>query len=259
MHRLKFMLIIMLFGLSILVPGCGTEQKKVTFITVSAAASLTDLLQEMKAKFEKENPGSEIVLNFGASGVLQKQIQQGAPADIFISASGEYMDQLEKQDLLLAGSRQNILENELVLITPKEDTLSGFQELVGEKVGQLAIATPESAPVGKYAREVLLSLGLWDSVESKVVYAKDARQVLTFVESGNVPAGIVYRTDAAGSEKATIVVAAPPGSHAPIVYPVAVVKSSSESQLAQKFVDYILSKDGLAVCEKYGFKIAGSD
>ena len=227
-----------------------------TELTVSAAASLTDAMNAVQPLYEQENPEIKLVYNFGSSGSLQQQIEQGAPVDLFISAAPKQMNALEEKELLLSGTRQDLLKNEMVLIVPKgESTVKSFEDLTAETVEKIAVGEPESVPAGKYAEEVLTSLNLQETVQQKQVYAKDVRQVLTYVESGNVDAGIVYSSDAKISDKVEIVAAAPAESHAPIVYPAAVLKNSKNPEVAENFIQFISGEKAGGVFEGYGFGI----
>lgn len=223
-------------------------------IIVSAAASLKNAMSEIETMYEGENAGIDLTFNFGSSGSLQKQIEQGAPADLFFSAGKSQVDSLEEKNLLLADTRKDVLLNELVLVAGKDDTkITGFDDL--KKAEKIGIGTPESVPAGKYAKEALTSMKLWDSLESKFVQAKDVTQVLTYVESGNVEAGLVYKSDTVGSDKVKIVASAPADSHSPIIYPAAVIAATKNPAEAKAFMDYLSSGEAQKVFEKYGFKI----
>jgi molybdate transport system substrate-binding protein len=223
-------------------------------LTVSAAASLQDAMKEIQPIYEAENPNITITYNFGSSGSLQQQIEQGAPADVFLSAAPKQMNALQEKDLLLEGTRQDLLKNSIVLVVPKEATgLANFKELETEKASKIAIGEPESVPAGQYSKEVLTSLNLFESLRSKFVFAKDVRQVLTYVETGNVDAGLVYATDAKVSDRVKVAATAPEDTHAPIIYPVAVLKDSPNPEAAKEFVEFLTSDRAKAVFEEYGF------
>ncbi len=223
-------------------------------LTVSAASSLTDTLPPIKKLYEQQNPEVSITYNFASSGSLQRQIQQGAPADVFISASTSKMDALQEEGFLSQGSRKDLLQNQVVLIVPKSNTtISDFKDLTGAEVQKISIGEPNSVPAGKYAKEVLTNTGIFQQVESKTVFAKNVRQVLTYVETGNIDAGMVYTTDAKSSNKAKIVAVAPADSHSPVVYPVAVIKDSKNATAAKEFVEFLSSKAASQVFVKNGF------
>ena len=244
---------------SAMVWGCGKEKPDASAqpvnLIVSAASSLQDASAELKTIFEKQNQNVTITYNLAASGTLQKQIEEGAPADLFISAGKVQMDALSQKGLIAEDSRKDLLGNELVLIAGKDSNLRVFEDMNGESVRKIGIGTPETVPAGKYAKETLTALKLWDQLQPKMVLAKDVRQVLTYVETGNVDAGLVYRTDAAASSNIKIVAAAPAGSSAPIIYPMAVIKSTRHQQEAEAFAAFLKSDDAVQVFEKYGFKV----
>ncbi|MED1865819.1 molybdate ABC transporter substrate-binding protein [Fictibacillus nanhaiensis] len=230
----------------------ASNVKKVE-LTVSAAASLQDALTEVAKKFEKEHPHVEIIYNFGASGALQHQISKGAPVDLFFSAAEDKFDQLVQEGMIEENKGIDLVGNDLVLVIPKdsEGEIKGFQDL--NKVEKLSIGTPETVPAGNYAKETLKNLNLWDDVEKKIVYAKDVRQVLTYVETDNVDAGIVYKTDALISPKVDVVATASEDTHAPIIYPVGVIKESSHIKEAEQFYMYLQKEETLNTFKKFGF------
>ena len=226
-------------------------------ITVSAAISLKEAVEEAAAAYQKAKPGSKVICNFGSSGTLQHQIEQGAPVDVFISASPKQMDELEVKGLLLGGTRMDLLTNTVVLIAPRDSTLvTSFQDLARPEVNRVALGEPNTVPAGTYAQQVLEYLKILDRVRAKAVYAKDVRQVLTYVETGNVDAGIVYVTDARTSEKIKVVAAAPSGSHTPVIYPVAGVKATRQEAVARDFVQFLSGSAARGIFEKYGFGTA---
>jgi molybdate transport system substrate-binding protein len=227
-------------------------------LTVSAAISLKDALDEAKQIYIAENRNVTIAVNYGASGALQLQIEQGAPVDVFFSAAPKQMDALATKVLLLEGTRKDLLRNEVVLIVPKDSSvaISSFQDLTRADVKQVALGEPVTVPAGQYAKEVLTSLGIYDAVNSKAILGKDVRQVLTYVETGNVDAGIVYATDAMSSAKVKVVATAPAKSHAPVIYPAAVIKDSKNAAAARQFLDFLSGPRGRAVFQKYGFGVA---
>lgn len=229
-------------------------------LTISAAISMKDSLDEVQRDFMAANPSIIVVGNYGASGTLQQQIEQGAPVDVYLSASPKQMDALEKEGLLLPGTRKNLLRNGIVLVVPKEfsSRVSSFQDLARPDVKQIALGEPTTVPAGEYAKEVLTYLGIYGVVKPKAVLAKDVRQVLTYVETGNVDAGIVYSTDAASSSQVKVVATAPEKSHAPAIYPVAVIKNSKEPAAARAFEDFLFGAQARAIFQKYGFTPASS-
>ena len=223
-------------------------------VIVSAAVSLKDALDEIAQLYRSRNRGANVRLNLGGSGTLQRQIEQGAPVDVFISASPQEMDALAAKALLLAGTRHNLLENRVVLIVPSgESPVANFKDLVKPEVKQMAIGEPQTVPAGMYAQQVLMHLGLYDRVKPKFIFAKDVRQVLTYVASGNVDAGIVYATDAKVTSKVTVVATAPEGSHSPVIYPVAIMKNAPDAAGAKEFEAFLLGPQAKEVFAKYGF------
>jgi molybdate transport system substrate-binding protein len=227
-------------------------------LTVSAAISLKDVLDKVAQPYRAERPDTVIHFNLGASGTLQRQIEQGAPVDIFISASEDQMNSLESKGLLLPGTRRDLLKNSIVLIVPKGKTeISSFQDLARPGVKVIAIGEPQTVPAGKYAQEVLTHFQLYDELKPKFVLAKDVRQVLMYVITGNVDAGIVYATDAKTTQDVTVVATAPEDSHSPVIYPVAILKSSKQIGESKRFLDFFAGTKAQAVFEKYGFEPAG--
>jgi molybdate transport system substrate-binding protein len=240
--------------------GAARPQQK-TNLTVSAAISLKDALDRAEQAYTAINANVTFSPNYGGSGTLQQQIEQGAPVDVFISAAPKQMDALQSKGLLLDGTRRDLFANEVVLIVPKNSKLGlkSFRDLTRPDVKKIALGEPTTVPAGQYAKEVLSKLGIESSVTSKAVLAKDVRQVLTYVETGNVDAGIVYTTDAEiASDQVTIVARAPEGSHEPVIYPVAVIKDSKNPDAAKKFLDFLASPQGSAIFESYGFGKASS-
>jgi molybdate transport system substrate-binding protein len=227
----------------------------VTTITVSAAASLTEAFTELETVFEEENPDINVNYNFAGSGTLRMQIEGGAPIDVFASASQSHMNILSNESLIVEESRKDFASNTVVLITPVDSTLNitGPEDLLSNDVETISIGNPETAPVGKYTVEALEQEGLWDKLQSKTLLADDVKQVLVYVERGEVDAGFVYSTDAATADEGTIEVKATIPTVTPISYPIAVVASSEHQKEAQTFVDFVTSDEGRAILQSYGF------
>ncbi|WP_416729414.1 molybdate ABC transporter substrate-binding protein [Fictibacillus sp. JL2B1089] len=223
-------------------------------LTISAAASLQDVLNKIASNYEKEHPNVKITYNFGGSGALQQQISNGAPVDLFFSAAEDKFDQLIEEGLIEKERGRDLVGNELVLVVGKDSTraINGFQDL--PKVKKMAIGTPETVPAGKYAVETLEHLNLLKKVEKKIVYAKDVRQVLTYVETGNVDAGIVYKTDAKNSPKVKVIAVANEDTHAPIIYPVGVLKDTPHKKEAERFYNYLQNDAALKTFVQLGFR-----
>ena len=223
-------------------------------VTVSAAVSLKDALDEISALYHQAKPATSVHLNLGGSGTLQRQIEQGAPVDVFISASVDEMNALASKRLLLEETRRELVTNQVVLIVPSgKSEVASFQDLAKPGVKQIAIGEPQTVPAGKYAREVLTHFGLYDRLKTKLIFGKDVRQVLAYVETDNVDAGIAYATDAKASTKVQVVATAPKDSHSPVIYPVAVIKSAPNPEGAKEFVAFLLHSQARAVFSKYGF------
>jgi molybdate transport system substrate-binding protein len=243
------MKLILFFGLLI-----GNLAHAETPLTVSAAASLKEALTEIKAAYLRDHDGVTLTFNFGGSGLLQQQIENGAPVDAFISAAPRQMDALEQKGLLLTGTRRDLVSNTLVLIAPKNTSLiNGFADLAKPEVKHVIIGDPKSVPAGTYAAEVFAFLKIREVVESKLVRALDVRQVLGAVATGNAEAGVVYLTDVKASENVRMVATAPAGSHARIVYPVAVIKDTKHAEAASAFVEFLAGTAARAVFTKHGF------
>ena len=249
-----------------LIAGCGSENNDKTTakqqeIYVLAAASMTDAIQEIGANYEKEHKNIKLVYSFGSSGALQTQIEQGAPADVFISAAQKQMNVLDKKDLLDKSTRKDLVENKIVLIVPTKSNLkiNSLSDLASDKVTKIALGEPNAVPVGQYSEEIFSKLNILDNVKSKAVYASDVRQVLSWVETGEVDCGLVYATDAAISDKVKVLFEAPGDTHKPIIYPVAMLKSSSHQEEAKDFINYLTNNESKTVLEKYGFTPSHAD
>ncbi len=245
--------LLLAIGLPLVTPSAVIGQPDTTLL-VSAAASLKDALEEIKPLYQQSKSDTKINYNFGASGALQQQIEQGAPADIFISAAKKQVDALEEKGLLLPGSRTNLANNSLVLIVAQDVVgISSFYNLTDSKIKKIAIGEPRSVPAGQYGEQALKNLKLYDQVKSKLVFANNVRQVLAAVESGNAQAGIVYATDAKISNKVKVVITADKKFHSPIIYPVAVIKGSKNIPAAKEFVQFLSGSQAKTVLRKYGF------
>lgn len=240
-------------GLKLLQPSSAIAQGNVQ-LTVSAGASLKDALIEIAPLYRKAQPSVSVRHNFGSSGELQQQIENGAPVDVFISAAAKQVDELQKKNLILADTRRNLLSNRLVLIVPAGKNFTGdLRDLLDANIERIAIGAPRSVPAGQYAEEALKKLGIWQAVRSKFVLGSNVRQVLQFVESGNAQAGIVYSTDAKTSTKVKVVQVIDAKLHKPIVYPVAVLQRSENQATAKSYVKFLTGNTAKSVFEKYGF------
>jgi molybdate transport system substrate-binding protein len=242
-----FMLFV--FTFSLLLHSLGSHAAEVS---VFAAASLTESLQTIAAQYQRET-GDKPVFNFGASSFLERQIEEGAPADIFFSADEAKMDALQQKGLILKETRTSLLSNSLVIVIASDSTLTihSPNDLAGSEIKRLALADPKTVPAGIYARKYLTKLKLWALIEAKVVPTDNVRAALAAVESGNVEAGMVYKTDAAISKKVKI--AYEVQDNPDISYSVAVVKDSKEPAAARKFLQYLCSETARKIFERYGF------
>jgi molybdate transport system substrate-binding protein len=221
---------------------------------VFAAASLTGSLKVIAAGYEKQT-GDKVVFNFGASSFLARQIEEGAPADIFFSADEAKMDGLEQKGLIVKETRKSRLSNSLVIVIASEKgaAIATPNDLATDKVKRLALAEPRTVPAGIYAKEYLQTQNLWPVVEGKVVPTENVRAALAAVEAGNAEAGIVYKTDAAMSKKVKVAYEVPASDNPAISYPVAVVKDSRQHDAATRFLDHLGSDETGRVFEKFGF------
>ncbi len=244
------------------IPGATVQSEvsqapvKTTTIRIAAAASLeTIITQDLIPKFESQNPGIKVEGTYDSSGKLQTQIEEGLTADIFFSAATEQMDQLNSKGLIADNTRVDLLKNKIVLITPANATsgITKFEDIT--KANKIAIGDPDSVPAGQYAKEALISLGLWDKVSVKASLGTNVNEVLNWVAMGSADAGIVYATDAKlKSDKIRIVAEAPSGSlKKDVFYPVAVLKASTKQEVARKFIDFLTSNEAIQIFESYEF------
>ncbi len=224
--------------------------------TVFAAASMKNALDEINRSWSAQN-SSKVVVSYAGSPVLARQIEKGAPADIFISADLEWMDYLAQRKLINVASRVNLLRNELVMIAPATAKISVVLKpglRLGDLLGndRLSMADPDSVPAGKYAKAALKALGLWSQVSTKIIRADNVRAALNFVARGETPLGIVYRTDAAAEDKVRVIATFPAGSHPPIVYPAAMMADSKKAEAAA-FFSWLKSNAATGIFRKHGF------
>jgi len=228
-------------------------------VVVFAAASLKEAMDEQAKQFQAAT-GSKVIVSYGASNALAKQIEAAAPADLFISADLDWMDYLERRHLIAPSARLDLLRNALVLIAPSSSTSTlriapgfGLAAALGNE--KLAMANPDAVPAGKYGKSALEKLNVWSSVDKQVARAENVRAALALVSRGEAPFGIVYRTDALADKGVKVVDTFPPDSHPPIVYPAAMVAASTSSA-ARPLLDYLRSPSARAAWEKYGFALA---
>ncbi|WP_078393174.1 molybdate ABC transporter substrate-binding protein [Shouchella patagoniensis] len=234
--------------------ACSTSgDEEPTEVMVMAAASLTDALDEIKVLYEDEED-VELVINYGSSGQLREQISRGAPADLFLSASLSDMERLEEDNEVRESA--NVLLNQLVFIATPEAAkdLNEWTDLLSGDIQGIAMGNPESVPAGKYALQALESLDMWEEIEANTRYGSDVRQVLTYVETGNTDAGIVYETDARTSgDEIMIVDHAPEDTHDPIVYPIGLLEEAADKEETADFYEWLQTEEPLEIFESYGF------
>jgi len=224
-------------------------------LIVSAATSLTNSLEEVKQLFEQKYPETTVTYNFASSGVLQHQIEHGAPVDIFFSAGKKQMDHLIDAELIDQKKTVNLVGNELVVIVPEGegDAWDNLSPLLLTSIRTIAIGETHTVPAGEYAKAALVTSEMWNKMINKIVYAKDARQVLSYVETGNVDAGIAYKSDAMSSDNVRIAFIIDAKTHDVIEYPLGIVNNSNNPQAAKEFYNYLQSPEALDIFEKYGF------
>ena len=233
--------------------GCKNKQKQPE-ITVFSAMSLTDALSEIGAQFTEKHD-VKVIYNFAASTTLQRQIEKGAYADVFISASSLQANALEKQNLLETDTRFNLLGNRLVLVSHKNynSAIEKVDRLTDIVVSRIAIGQPEIVPAGTYAKEVFIRYGIWEKVFSKLVFGTDVRATLAYVSTGNVDLAIVYHTDVTLSKNVKVLYEFPAETHSPIAYPAVVLKVSEQKQFANQFMTYLSTPFATEIFEKHGF------
>ncbi|MFT8321333.1 MAG: molybdate ABC transporter substrate-binding protein [Bacillus sp. (in: firmicutes)] len=267
MKRKRILVFLFSFAL-LLLAACGANEKQTTKdankdatkeaveLNISAAASLTDAMGDLQKAFQKLHPSVKFTNNFGSSGNLAQQIQQGAPADVFLSADQKWMNTLADSKLIQEDTRKDFSGNQLVLIAGKDSDIDikSFTDLSASTIGQVAIGDPKSVPAGAYTKESLEKINKWKELESHFVYGSDVVQTLTYVESGNTDIGFVYSSDAVLSDKVKILAEADPAWHTPIIYPAAVLADSKNPDEAAEFVSFLLTDEAQEILSKYGFE-----
>lgn len=251
MKKIKRLMIISV--LLLLMVGCKSNNN-LEELHISAAASLKEVMGEIKSEFEKQNKNIKLSINYGGSGSLKQQIQQGAPCDVFISAGKEQVYDLDKEGLLISDSIEEFTKNSLVLITSKNNSLEKINDLSKNNINHIGIGNIDSVPVGKYTNEVLINLNLKDRLNEKLVFGKDVKEVLAWVASENADAGFVYLTDVINNKDINIVDIIDEKYHSPIVYPVAITNQSKKYEESKLFEEFLLSKDVKNILKKYGYK-----
>ena len=246
---------LLLFAVALLLTASSCGGDKQEQLLVFVASSLTDVMERLGQRFG-EDEGIRVVYNVGGSTALAQQIIRGAPADVFISAGSHPMDRLEERGLLMPDTRVELLTNELVLIAApgvaEKMGIASVEDLVSSRA-RVAIADPDLAPAGEYAKEGLQNLGLWRQLKPRLVFGLDVRVALGYVETGNVDAGIVYRTDTNINEALEVIASLPAGSYSPIIYPAGVVESSGHTEAARKFLLFLEARQARETFREYGF------
>ncbi len=224
-------------------------------LTILAAASLTDVCNEIKEVYEKDHPEVTLTFSYGGSGALQTQIEEGVPADLFLSAATRQMTALDEEGLMDSDTIVTLLENKVVLIVPKDSDaeITSFEDAATEKVSMIGLGEPGSVPVGQYSEEIFTSLGILDTVKEKANYGSDVRTVLSWVETKAVDCGVVYATDAYVGEGIRIVCEAPEGSCRQVLYPAGIVKASEHKEEALQFLTYLQGEESRELFASYGF------
>lgn len=255
MNKFKFLLfsLVLLLILAACSSNSEKQDEKVP-LTVSAAVSLTDALEDIKTLYEKDHK-VEFTFNLQGSGSLAQQIQQGAPVDIFISANQQWMETLAEDQLIIDSTKEDVTGNKLVLITSKDSPIDydSIEAIGDNEIKKIAIGNPESVPAGKYTEQVLQNLNLWDSLENKFILAKDVRQVLTYVETENVDIGFVYESDARSSDQVKILATAKNHTHDPIIYPAAIIKDTKHEKEATEFMTFLSTDVAQDILKNHGF------
>jgi molybdate transport system substrate-binding protein len=255
MRKLFSVLLIAVLSCAALFAGGNKESKSELSLNVFAAASLTEALTEIAELYKKTAPNVKIYFNFDSSGTLQTQIENGADADLFLSAGQRQMNALSGS-FINDETRKNLLVNKVVLIVPENSTkgISSFQDVMTAKVSLVALGNA-SVPVGQYSQEIFEFLKGWTIVSAKASLGSNVKEVLSQVESASVDCGVVYATDAATAKNVKVAASAPEGSHQPVVYPVAVVKNSKNPDTAQAFLNFLALPEATSVFAKIGFEV----
>ncbi len=244
----------------LLLTGCHTDTQKEPEITVFAAMSLTNALTDIGKEYTKKH-NVRVSFNFAASTTLQRQIEKGASADVFISASSIQADALEKLGLLEANSREDILTNQLVIVAHKESDISINDpiDILQNAISRLAIGQPEIVPAGFYAKEVLKHFDLWDRIQPQLIFGTDVRATLAYVSTGNVDVAFVYQSDTTVSEQVKVIYRFPPNTHSTIAYPAAIIKESKQKQIAKAYIEFLKTPAAYLIFDKHGFRHLSTD
>jgi molybdate transport system substrate-binding protein len=246
---MPLVIVALLAALSVAAPARAQE------ITVSVAISMKEAVEEVGRRFAETRPGVTLRYNFGSSGELAKQIEAGAPVDLFVSAAQREMDDLERKSLTVGPTRRAFARNVLTVVKPADSRLDLAKPSDLLRVGRIVIGNPKTVPAGQYAEESLRHLGLWARLQSRLVFAENVRQALEYVARGEVDAGFVYVTDAAvRADRVTEAFRPPEDTYRPVIYPVAVVATSRHQGLGAAFIDLLVGPEGRAVLGRRGFQ-----
>jgi molybdate transport system substrate-binding protein len=259
--RLRLLMVVVCFSVLFSAAEVRAQSSSAHEITVSAAISLKDAFEEIGKLFMRARPGVRVVFNFAGSGDLARQIEAGAPVDVFASAAQKDMDDIGKKGLIAANSRKDFAKNGVVLVKPANSTLplQTLTDLQKKEITKIVIGNPKTVPAGRYAEEALRHLNLWDTIKDKIIFAEHVRQALDYVARNEVDAGLVYSTDAmARSKDVKVVTRLLEGSHQPVVYPIGVIKGTKEEALSRAFADFVLSAESQKILNKHGFVAGGS-
>ncbi|WP_272147011.1 molybdate ABC transporter substrate-binding protein [Spirulina subsalsa] len=248
-------------GLCLLILGLQGCPQSGTTLLVGAASSLTDVLEAITPAFHTAHPTIAVNYNFAASGKLTQQIQQGAPLDLFISAAPHYMDQLERNDQIHPDSRRPITQNRLVLIVPSDrPILTQLTDLTQPEIQRIAVGDFRTVPAGQYTQAMLTTTQLLPTIQEKLVFGQNVRQVLAVVAAGNADAGIVYRSDVQASDAVRIAFTLDPATYPEILYPAAILTTTRDRTAAATYLDFLLQPDTQRTFQRYGFMpLPGSD
>ncbi|HAG08650.1 MAG TPA: molybdate ABC transporter substrate-binding protein [Desulfotomaculum sp.] len=253
----KLLLGITLF-LTLMITTISCQKKEPVELTVFSGAGLKDILPQITNEYSKKQPEIKININFASSGTLQKQIEQGAYADLLILPGIKQLAALEAKDLVDKSTRRDIVADEIVLVVPSDgQKIKGFTDLTAPEVTKICLGEPTTVPAGEFAKETLVNLKLWDKLQPKLILAKDARQVLTYVETGNVDAGLVYSSTAAAAPapaKIKVVAKADPELHKPITQKAILLNGTKEKEKALDLLHFLSGPEAMEIFQKYGFK-----
>ena len=244
--------------LTLVITAAGCQKKEPVELTVFSGAGLKDILPQITNEYTRKHPEIKVNINFASSGTLQKQIEQGAYADLLILPGIKQLAALEAKELVDKSTRRDIVADEIVLVVPADDQkIKDFADLTAPEVTKICIGEPTTVPAGEFAKETLVYLKLWDKLQPKLILTKDARQVLTYVETGNVDAGLVYNSTARAAPdpaKIKVVAKAAPEMHKPITQKAILLKGAKEREKALDLLHFLAGPEAMKIFEKYGFK-----